>query len=132
MPNSATNGWGFSAGGVPVTAALAEDLNADGVPEVFLGREDGFVNVFALDGGKPIAMLNAAGPVLGLAMLQDRKGRACLAVGTQFGVHLVGPDFKRRGMRAMPAAAFAGPGGKDRDRAFVVDASGHVTVLILK
>jgi hypothetical protein len=132
VPGSSTNGWGFSAGGVPVTAALAEDLTGDGVPEVFLGREDGFVNVFALDGGKALAMLNAGGPVLGLAMLKDRKDRAGLAVGTKFGVQLFDGEFKRIGARAMPAAAFAGPGGKGKDRVYVVDAAGHVTVLVLK
>jgi hypothetical protein len=33
---------------------------------------------------------------------------------------------------AIPAAAFAGPGGKDRDRLYIVGADGQVTVLSLK
>ena len=33
-------------------AALAEDIDGDGVPEVFLARIDGFVNVLRLADGR--------------------------------------------------------------------------------
>jgi hypothetical protein len=131
QPNSKEEGWSFATGGVPAVAALAEDLTGDGVPEVFLARRDGFVNVFALADGKPLALLNTGEPILGMALLNNGRGQSCLAVGTKFGVHLFGPDFKLRGRHAMRAAAFAGPGGKNRDRVCVVDAAGRAHVVAM-
>jgi len=32
----------------------------------------------------------------------------------------------------VPAAAFAGPGGKNNDRTFVIGSDGSVTVMVLK
>jgi hypothetical protein len=54
-------------------------------------------------------------------------------VGTKFGVYLFGTDLKRIGSLALasPAVAFAGPGGKQKDRVYVVDAAGNVLVLAL-
>jgi len=49
-------------------------------------------------------------------------------------VHLFGDDLKEIGCHVLPtvATAFAGPGGKQKDRAYVVDAAGKVTVLIIE
>ena len=132
MPGGKNKGWGFNAGGVPVKAVLAEDVTGDGVPEVFLARQDGFVNVFKLADGSSLGLLNTGEPILGLAMLKGKDGKPCLAVGTKMGVHLFGSDLKLIGTQPMPVAAFAGPGGKDKDRVYVVDVAGNVTVLILK
>jgi len=133
LPNGSTNGcWDFKTGGVPVTAALAADMAGDGIPEVFLGRQDGFVNVFNLADGKEQALLNTGEPILDMAMLKDKTGRLCLAVGTKFGVHLFGPDLELIGHQALSAVAFAGPAGKNLDRAYVVDTAGNVTVLVLR
>jgi hypothetical protein len=139
-PNSKNKGWGFNTGGVPVKAVLAQDINGDGVPEVFLARQDGFVNVFKLADGSSLGLLNTGEPILGLAVLKGKDGRPRLAVGTKMGVHLFAPtgvrrdgsDLKLIGSQPMPVAAFAGPGGKDKDRVYVVDAAGNVTVLTLK
>jgi len=131
-PDGKEQGWEFSSGGVPATAALLEDLNGDGVPEVLLGRHDGFVNILKLADGTPLGMLNTGEPILGMAMLKGKDGKPCLAVGTKFAVHLFGADLKTIGRQAIAAVAFAGPGGKNRDRVYVVDAAGQVTVLTLR
>jgi len=131
LPGSKVEGWGFQTAGAPMTAALAEDFNGDGVPEVVLAREDGFVNVISLAEGKMITLLNAKGPVLGLAALHGRAGRSALVVGTKLGVQAYGSDFQPLGGRALPVAAFAGPGGKSGDRVFVVEPSGAARVLVL-
>jgi hypothetical protein len=62
-----------------------------------------------------------------------------LVVGTKFSVQLfardpAGTGLKRGGRNVLPvsAAAFAGPGGKNKDRAFVVGPDGSVTVMVLK
>jgi hypothetical protein len=114
---------------VPIVAALAEDVNADGVPEVLLGRLDGYVNVLRIADGAVLGLLNAHGPVLGMTMLNGPGGKPRLAVGTKFGVHLFGADLKPAGSQSIPAVAFAGPGGKARDRLYVVGGDGKVTVL---
>jgi hypothetical protein len=133
-PNSKATGWGYSSGGVPATAAVAEDIDGDGVPEVFMGRQDGFVNLLKLSDGSLQCVLNAGEPVLGLAMLKGKDGKACLVVGTRFGVRLFGSDLKLIGGHKLtvPAAGFAGPGGQNKDNVYVVDAAGDVTVLTLK
>ncbi len=131
-PNARSKGWGFDTGGTPVTAALAEDITGDGIPEVFLARQDGFVNVFKLADGSSLGLLNTGEPILGMAILHAQDGKPCLAVGTRMGVHLFSNDLKPLGRAAMPVTGFAGPGGKNKDRAYVVDAAGNVTVLIVK
>jgi len=115
-----------------VKGVLAEDINGDGVPEVFLARLDGFVNVFNLTDGKTLGLLNTAEPILGMCMLRNKEGKPCLAVGTRFAVHLFGADLKPIGRQTMPTAAFAGPGGKERDRAYVVDPAGKVMILTVR
>ena len=102
-----------------------------GVPQVFLARLDGFVNVLKLADGSSLGLLNTGEPILGMAVLQDKDGKRRLAVGTKFAVHLFGGDLKEIGRHVLPsvAAAFAGPGGKQKDRVYVVDAAGNVTVL---
>jgi len=132
LPKSTETGWSYSTGGVPAVAALAEDIDGDGVPEVFLGRQDGFVNVFSLADGRELGLLGTGEPLLGMAMLKRGDGKPCLAVGTTFAVYLFNHDLKAVGRQAMPAIAFAGPGGKARDRAYVISAAGKVHVLILK
>jgi hypothetical protein len=133
-PKSKVRGWEFSSGGVPAVAALMADLNGDGVPKVFLARLDGFVNVLKLADGSVEGLLNVGEPILGLAILRGKDGKACLAVGTKFGVHLFGGDLKPIGSHefSTPAAGFAGPGGKDKDRVYVVDVAGKVTILTVK
>jgi hypothetical protein len=133
-PESKEKGWGFDTGGVPVVAAMAEDSDGEGAPEVFLARKDGFVNVYKLADGSSVGLLNTGEPVLGMAMLLAKDGKPRLAVGTKFGVHLFGTDLKEIGGHELPvpAAGFAGPGGKDRDRVYVIDVAGNVTILVLK
>jgi hypothetical protein len=124
-----TGGWGFDTGGVPIVAALAEDLNDDGLPEVCLAREDGFVNVLSLATGTPLALLNTGEPILGMAVLGDGPSSRRLAVGTRFAVHVYGADFARVSRTAAPAIGFAGPGGPQRDRVYVVHGDGTVEAL---
>jgi len=130
-----TNGedgvWGFDTSGVPNVAALLETNRPSGQARVFLARQDGFVNVFDLK-GESIGLLNAEGPILGLALLGEEGTDRRIAVGTKFGVHLFGPDLKKIGSLPIRVAAFAGPAGKQRDRVYVVAPSGQVTVLALR
>ena len=135
LPDSKVSGWGFIAG-VPVTAALAQDIDGDGLPEIFLGREDGFVNVLRLEDGKLLGLLNTGGPILGIAVVQAPGGKLRLAVGSKTGVRLFDTDpsagMKEIGCYPARVAAFAGPGGKQKDRLFVVAPDGAVTVLVIK
>jgi hypothetical protein len=126
------DGWHFNTGGIPAIAAAVEDFNGDGVPEVLLGRLDGFVNVLKLTDGSLLGLMSTGQPIVGMAVLKGKDGKACLAVATKFGVHLFGNDFKRVGTQAMPVAAFAGPGGKDKDRVYVVGPDGSVNVLKIR
>jgi hypothetical protein len=147
-PKGKEKGWGFDTGGVPVVAALAEDIDGstassppsgDGLPEVFLARKDGFVNVYKLADGSSAALLNTGEPILGMAIVNGKDGKPRLAVGTKFSVYLFGADPLGAGLKmlgshamAVPAAAFAGPGGKQKDSVYVVDQAGSVTVLSVK
>jgi hypothetical protein len=133
MAGSKEKGWSFSTGGAPAVAALVEDVRGDGVPQVFLARLDGFVNVLKLADGSSLGLLNTGEPILGMALLRGKDGKPRLAVGTKFAVHLFGNDLKGIGRHVLPtaAAAFAGPGGKNKDRTYVIDTAGKVTVLII-
>ena len=113
-------------------AALTQDIDGDGVPEVFMARLDGFVNVLKLADGSSLGTLSTGEPILGMAVLKGRDGKPRLAVGTKFAVHLFGPDLKPLGKQAISSIGFAGPGGKERDRVYVVDAAGKVTVLVME
>jgi len=53
-------------------------------------------------------------------------------VGTKSGVHRFGPGWKSQGRIALEPVAFAGPGGKDRDRVYAVDRRSAVHVLVLQ
>jgi hypothetical protein len=131
----APEGWQYGTGGVPAVAALVEDLDGDGVPEVFLARVDGFVNVLKLADGSLIGLMSTGQPIVGMAVLKGRDGKPCLAVGTKFGVHLFAADpngYHKLGSTSLPIAAFAGPGGPHRDRVYVVDPAGCVRVLVLE
>ncbi|NQU76979.1 MAG: VCBS repeat-containing protein, partial [Planctomycetes bacterium] len=105
LPGSKVQGWGFSTAGVPVVAAAAFDVDDDSVPEVFLARQDGFVNVLSLADGKMIAILNAGEPILSVAGLKDRGGKPIIMVATAFGLQLYGADFKKLGQLTSPAVA---------------------------
>jgi hypothetical protein len=162
-PGSKEKGWSFNTSGVPAVAALVEDIDGstaprseasgsktssppsgDGVPEVFLARKDGFVNILKLADGSSLGLLDLGEPILGMAMLKGKDGKPRLAVGTKFSVRLFAPipagtgpagsclTEVGRNVLPVPAAAFAGPGGKNKDRVFVVDTAGNVTVLSLK
>jgi hypothetical protein len=138
-PNNKAQGWEFASGGMPAVAAVLADIKGDGVPQVFMARLDGFVNVLKLADGSAAGVLNAGEPILGLAVLKGKDGKNCLAVGTRFGVHLFGADpsgagFKEIGAHRLstPAAGFAGPGGKDKNSVYVVDMAGNVIVLTVK
>ena len=136
-PGSKEEGWSFNTGGPNVTGVLVEDVNGDGVPELLLAREDGFVSVFKLSDGSLLGQLNTGQSVRGMAVLKDKLGKPCLAVGNKLGVYLFGNDpsgakFKTIGSYPLPVAAFAGPGGKNKDRVFVVGSSGNITILTLK
>jgi hypothetical protein len=131
LPGGKDEGWRYNTGGVPAVAALVEDFDGDGKPEALLGRLDGFVNVLGVADGKEKGLLNAGEPILGMALLKGKGGKPCLAVGTKFGVHLFSGDGKRLGRQTASLAAFAGPGGKGRDRVFGVSASGRVTVFVV-
>ena len=67
-----------------------------------------------------------------MATLKGNDGKPCLAVGTKSGVHRFGRDCTLKGRVALASVAFAGPGGKNRDRVSTVDSRGEVRVLILK
>ncbi len=69
-----------------------------------------------------------------MALLRGKDGKPRLAVGTKFAVNLFDHDLKELGRFVLPtvAAAFAGPGGPQEDRVYVVDTGGKVTVLVLK
>jgi hypothetical protein len=124
---------------VPAVAALLADIKGEGVPQVFMARLDGFVNVLKLADGSAAGVLNAGEPILGLALLKGKDGKNCLAVGAKFSVHLYGADPSGAGIKEIgshklpaPAAGFAGPGGKGKNSLYVVDVAGNVTVLTLK
>jgi hypothetical protein len=127
-------GWQYSTGGPCGTAVLAEDLDGDGTPEILFARQDGFINVFRLADGSEVGRIDVGEPIIGMAALAGRDGKPCIAVGTKFSVCLYGTDLKKVGGAMLPAsvAAFAGPGGKDKNRLYVVDVAGNVTVLSLK
>jgi len=65
-------------------------------------------------------------------MLNGGDGKPCLAVGMKFWPQLFRANLKPIGKQAMSAAGFAGPGGKERDRVYVIDAGGKVTVLVME
>jgi hypothetical protein len=130
-------GWQYNTGGPAATAVLAADFKGDGIPEIFFARQDGFVNIFKLADGSEAGRLSIGEPIIGMAKLTGKDGKPCLALGTKFGVYLFASDgagLKKTGGMALPtqAVAFAGPGGKNKDRLYVVDAAGSVTVLSLK
>ncbi len=126
-----TTAWEFGTSGVPAVAALLEDLDGDGAPELYLARLDGFINVLNLADGKERAKLSTGEPILGLCALRGRDGKLRLAVGTKFSVQLFGPDLRPAGRHPILSVAFAGPGGPNRDRAFAIGGDGRVTVLTL-
>ena len=131
----APDGWQYGTGGVPAVAALVEDINSDDVPEVLLARIDGFVNVLNLTDGSLVGLVSTGQPIVGMAILSGRDGRPCLAVGTKFGVHVFAADqngYQKLGSITLPIVAFVGPGGRLRDRVYVVDPAGCITVLVLK
>lgn len=162
LKDSKEKGWSFTTSGAPAVAALMEDVNGDGVPEIFLTRKDGFVNILKLADGSSLGLLNLGEPILGMAVLKGKDGKPRLAVGTQFSVRVfavdpTGTGFNRvsptatsrpggpesgfstnafkdvgRNVVSVRSAAFAGPGGKDKDRVFVVDSAGRLTVFALK
>jgi hypothetical protein len=135
-------GWQYNTGGPAATAVLAEDFNGEGVPRVYFARQDGFINVFKLADGSEAGRLNVGEPIIGMITLMGKDGKPCLAIGTKFGVYLfvpagagpLGAGLKKVGGLTLstPAVAFVGPGGKNKDRVYVVDAAGNVTVLAVK
>jgi hypothetical protein len=83
-------------------------------------------------------MLSVGEPILGMCMLTGRDGKPLLAVGTKFALHLFAGDPTSGGLKEIgaqklrnPAAAFAGPGGKN-DRVYLIDSAGNVTVLAVR
>ena len=139
---SKEKGWALDTGGVPIVAALAEDFSpkaaSRGAPQVLVARLDGFVNVLRISDGESLGMISVGEPILGMCMLSAKDGKPILAVGTKFALHLFAGDPLAGGLKkvgsqklATPAAAFAGPGGKN-DRVYFVDAAGNVTVLVLR
>ena len=79
-----------------------------------------------------VSALNAGERTTGMALLQDRAGKPCLAVGTPGGVLLFGSDYRRIGRANLPVVALAGPGGNKRDCVYAVDAAGTISVLRLR
>jgi hypothetical protein len=128
------DGWRYNTGGPCAAALAAQDIDGDGVPEVLFARQDGFVNVFRLRDGFQLARISVGQPIIGMTVLRGRDGKPRIVVGTTFGVQVFGKDLKKIGGLSLPAqaAAFAGPGGKDRDRVYVVGTDGSVNVLVLK
>lgn len=127
-------GWRYNTGGPCATAVAAQDIDGDGVPEVLFARQDGFINVFRLGDGFNLGRISVGEPIIGMTVLKGRDGKPCIVVGTRFGVQVFGTDLKKIGSVSLPAqaAAFAGPGGKDKDRVYVVGPDGSVSVLVLK
>jgi len=127
-------GWRYNTGGPCASALVAQDIDGDGLPEVLFAREDGFVNVFRLHDGFNLARVSVGEPIIGMTVLAGRDGKPRIVVGTKFGVQVFGTDLKKIGGVALPAqaVAFAGPGGKDKDRVYVVGRDGSVSVLVLK
>jgi hypothetical protein len=140
-------GWQYNTGGPCGVAVLAEDINADGVPEVLFARQDGFINVFRLADGFELGRISVGEPIIGMAMVKVADGKQCLAVCTKFSVQLFAPaatgaaqaafagaGLTRIGKNPLPAtaAAFAGPGGPNKDCVFVIDSAGAVTVFTPK
>jgi hypothetical protein len=140
-------GWQYNTGGPCGAAVLAEDINRDGVPEILFARQDGFINVFRLADGFEIGRINVGEPIIGMAMIKRGDGKQCLAVCTKFSVQLFAPPATGAGQAAFAgagltrigknplsatAAAFAGPGGPNKDCVFVIDSAGAVTVFTPK
>ena len=116
------------------SAVAAQDIDGDGVPEVLFARQDGFINVFRLGDGFKLARISVGEPIIGMTVLTGRDGKPCIVVSTRFGLQVFGTDLQKIGGVSLPAqaAAFAGPGGKDKDRVYVVGPDGSVSVLALK
>lgn len=132
-------GWQYNTGGPAATAVLAEDFAGEGVPQVYFARQDGFINIFQLANGSVAGRLNVGEPIIGMTMLAGKDGKPRLVVGTKFGVYLFaaapsGGGLKKVGGLTLstPAVAIVGPGGKNKDRVYVVDAGGNVMILALK
>jgi hypothetical protein len=123
--------WHFLSGGVPLVAATIEDSVPEDQVRIFVAREDGFVNVFDLD-GKTIGLINTGEPILGMCLLGEKGAARRLAVVTKFGVHVFGGDLKKLGRCPQASKSFAGPGGKNKDRVYCVDDAGKVTVVVIK
>jgi hypothetical protein len=123
--------WHFISGGVPLVAAAIEDSVPEDQARIFVAREDGFVNVFDLD-GKTIGLLNTGEPILGMCLLGEKGAARRLAVVTKFGVYVFGPDLKKLGRCPQSSKSFAGPGGQNKDRVYCVDDTGKVTVVVIK
>jgi len=127
-------GWRYNTGGPCATAVAAQDVDGDGLPEVLFARQDGFINVFRLGDGFQLERISVGEPIIGMTVLAGRDGKPRIVVGTRFGVQVFGSDLKKIGGVSLPAqaAAFAGPGGKDKDRVYIVGPDGSVSVLVLK
>ena len=123
--------WHFLSGGVPLVAAMIEDSVPEDQVRIFVAREDGFVNVFDLN-GKTIGLINTGEPILGMCLLGEKGAARRLAVVTKFGVHVFGGDLKKLDRCPQPSKSFAGPGGKNKDRVYCVDDAGKVTVVVIK
>ena len=113
--------------------AMTADIDGDGVTEVLFARQDGFINVFRLDDGFNLARISVGAPIIGMTVLTGQDGKPRIVAGTRFGVQVFGTDLKKIGGVSLPAqaATFAGPGGKDEDRVYVVGPDGSVSVLVL-
>jgi len=69
------------------------------------------------------------------ARVVSRSDSNLRSLGTKFGVHVFAADqngYQKLGSMAVAVAAFAGPGGRLRDRVYVVDPAGYIKVLVLK
>jgi hypothetical protein len=124
--------WEFSTGAVPAVAAMLEDADLKAPVKAFLAKEDGFVSVIDVATGKQLAALNARGPVLGMALLGEPGTPRPLVVGSKFGLSVFDSQFHKTASLTIPSVAFAGPAGKAKDKVYVIDAAGKVTVVTIK
>jgi hypothetical protein len=124
--------WELSTGAVPAVAAMLEDADPKAPIKAFLAKEDGFVNVVDVGTGKELAALNARGPVLGMALLGEPGTPRRLVVGSKFGLSVFDAQLHKTASLTIPSVAFAGPAGKSKDKVYVIDDAGKVTVVTIK
>ena len=92
----------------PNLCSVLADLNADGIPELLVGREDGYLVAYEVEEGKVVARAALDGAVRSLAVLADSGPRpGAIVAGTERGLALLDASLELVGHLAGPVEAVA-------------------------